>query len=323
VNINLAFYPAAVGNITEILQMGGSIVVNGTVYNEQNPSGTELFVGGSYKGCDSTVVINLGFEGEDALGIVDVTSPLCHFGDDGVITLTEIQGGVPPYVVALNGGSSSPVVSFPVVFDDLTFGFHTLTIIDALGTITSQEIFMADAPIFELDMDGPFLVPLGNNVVLGAGSTSQIVTWSWSPPDYLSCTDCPAPVSTPLNDIVYTLAVTDANGCTAEGKLTVLVEKLEQVYVPNAFSPNNDGINDELTIFAGPQVDKIKSFQIFDRWGELVHELYNFEPNDLQLGWNGTFNGEELDPAVFVWFAEILFLDGQVRIFKGGVNLIK
>ncbi len=323
INVNLSFYPAAVGNITEILQMGGSIVVNGTVYNEQNPTGTEVFIGASYTGCDSTVIINLAFEGQGAVGIVDVSSPLCHFGGDGVITLTGIQGGTPPYVVALNGGNSAPVVSFPVVFDGLTFGFHTLTIIDALGTITTQEIFMPDAPLIQLNMDSPYNVELGNSVQLGASSSSQITTWAWSPPDYLSCTNCPNPVSTPLDDIVYTISVMDANGCTAEGELAVFVEKVVQVYVPSAFSPNNDGINDELTIFAGQQVEKIKSFKVFSRWGELVHELYNFDPNDLQLGWKGDFKGEELDPAVFVWYAEIVFKDGQTQLFKGGVNLIR
>ncbi|MCF8245701.1 MAG: gliding motility-associated C-terminal domain-containing protein [Saprospiraceae bacterium] len=323
VNVGLSFFPDAVGNITDILQMGGFIVVNGTIYDAQNPSGTEVFAGASYTGCDSTVVVNLSFEGQDVVGIVEVSSPLCHFGGDGAITLTAVQGGTPPYVVALNGGSSAPVVSFPVVFDNLTFGFHTLTIIDALGVITTQEVFMPDAPVLQVDLDGPYTVPLGNSVVLGAGSASQIATWSWSPPDYLSCTDCPKPLCTPRNDIVYTIAVTDLNGCTAEGELTVFVEKVEQVYVPNAFSPNNDGINDELTVFAGPQVDKIKSFQIFDRWGELVFEYYNFEPNDLQLGWTGTYKDKELDPAVFVWYAEVVFLDGQVRLFKGGVSLIK
>ncbi|MBK9013222.1 MAG: gliding motility-associated C-terminal domain-containing protein [Saprospiraceae bacterium] len=323
VNVSLSFYPDAVGNITEILQSGGSIVVNGTVYNEQNPSGTEIFVGGSYTGCDSTVVVNLIFEGEEMVGIVEVSSPLCHFGGDGVITLTGVQGGSPPFVVALNGGNSAPVVTFPVVFDNLTFGFHTLTIIDALGNIVTQEIFMPDAPELQLDMGSSLAVPLGNSVVLSAGTASQIATWAWSPPDYLDCTDCPTPLCTPLNDIVYTLAVTDENGCTAEGELSVLVEKLVQVYVPSAFSPNNDGINDELTVFAGPQVDKIKVFQIFSRWGELVHELYNFSPNDLQLGWNGNFNEKALDPAVFAWFAEVVFLDGTVHLFKGNVTLVK
>jgi gliding motility-associated-like protein len=324
VNINLSFYPEAMGNITEILQVGGSIIVNGTVYDEQNPSGTEVFTGASYFGCDSTVIISLSFVGGNVISaITQVNSPLCQFGNDGSIVVSGISGGIPPYIVALNGSNSMPVVNFPVIFDNLTFGFHTLTVIDANGTVTNQEIFMPDALPFEVELGGTQTIPLGNSVTLDAASDTQITSWAWSPPDYLDCTDCPSPTSTPTNDITYTLAVTDINGCTSEGEVSIIVEKKQEVYVPNAFSPNNDGINDELTIFASPQVERVLGFQIYSRWGEQVFTQFDFPPNDLQFGWDGTFKGEIMDPAVFGWFAEIRFLDGQVRLFKGDVTLVR
>ncbi|MCC6725339.1 MAG: gliding motility-associated C-terminal domain-containing protein [Saprospiraceae bacterium] len=324
ININLSFYEEAIGNITEVLQVGGFIVVNGHVYDEQNPSGIEVFTGASYHNCDSTVIISLTFVGGNAISaITQVNSPLCQFGTDGSIVVQGINGGTPPYVIALNGSNSSPVVSFPVIFDNLTFGFHTLTILDANGTVATQEIFMPDAPPFTLDLGGQQVVTLGNSVTLNASSASQIVSWAWSPPDYLDCTDCPAPTSTPLEDITYTIAVTDINGCTADGTVQILVEKKQEVYVPNAFSPNNDGINDELTIFASPQVESVVGFQIFSRWGEQVFAKFDFAPNDLQLGWDGSFKGQIMDPAVFAWYAEIRFLDGQTRLFKGDVTLVR
>jgi gliding motility-associated-like protein len=119
------------------------------------------------------------------------------------------------------------------------------------------------------------------------------------------------------------LAVTDINGFTSEGEVSIIVEKKQEVFVPNAFSPNNDGFNDELTIFASPQVERVLGFQIYSRWGEQVFAQFDFPPNDLQFGWNGTFKGEIMDPAVFGWFAEIRFLDGQVRLFKGDVTLVR
>ncbi len=324
VNVNLTYYPDAVGNITEILQVGGSIVVNGTVYDEQNPTGIEVFEGASYYGCDSTVIISLSFVGGNAISaITSVNSPLCQFGDDGSIVITGINGGTPPYIIALNGSNSMPVVNFPVIFDNLTFGFHSLTILDATGIVVTQEIFMPDALPFVVDLGGTQTIPLGNSLTLNASSASQIVSWGWSPPDYLDCIDCPSPTSTPFNDVTYTLAVTDINGCTTEGEVSIIVEKKQEVYVPNAFSPNNDGINDELTIFASAQVERVVGFQIYSRWGEQVFAQFDFPPNDLQFGWNGTFKGEPMDPAVFGWFAEIRFLDGQTRLFKGDVTLVR
>ncbi|MBK8563195.1 MAG: gliding motility-associated C-terminal domain-containing protein [Saprospiraceae bacterium] len=324
INISLSYYPEAVGYITEVLQVGGSIVVNGTVYDEQNPTGTEVFNGASYHNCDSTVIISLSFIGGNAISaLTQVNSPLCQFGNDGSIVLTGINGGTPPYIVALNGSNSAPVVNFPIIFDNLTFGFHSLTILDATGTVVTLEIFMPDALPFEVDLGGTQTIPLGNNVTLSAVSSTQIISWDWSPSDYLDCTDCPSPTSTPTNDITYTLAVTDINGCTSVGEVSIIVEKKQEVFVPNAFSPNNDGFNDELTIFASPQVERVLGFQIYSRWGEQVFAQFDFPPNDLQFGWNGTFKGEIMDPAVFGWFAEIRFLDGQVRLFKGDVTLVR
>ena len=68
---------------------------------------------------------------------------------------------------------------------------------------------------------------------------------------------------------------------------------------------------------------KITSLQVFDRWGEPVYEKLDFQPNDPTIGWDGTFKGENLPPAVFVWWAEVLFVDGVSKIYKGDVTLGK
>jgi hypothetical protein len=65
---------------------------------------------------------------------------------------------------------------------------------------------------------------------------------------------------------------------------------------------------------------------VFNRWGELVHERENFQPvieNTVDYGWDGKFKGEELNPAVFVYLAEVEFIDGRVEIYKGDVSLVK
>jgi len=71
------------------------------------------------------------------------------------------------------------------------------------------------------------------------------------------------------------------------------------------------------------QVEQINSFLIFNRWGEAVHEYYQFLPNDPDFGWNGTLRGEPLNPAVFAWYAEVLLIDGRVIVLEGDVTLVK
>lgn len=96
------------------------------------------------------------------------------------------------------------------------------------------------------------------------------------------------------------------------------------VYVPNAFSPNDDGINDVFIVFTGAScIKEIKSFHVFSRWGEEVFKNFNFPANDFAYGWDGTFRGKPMDTAVFAWFAEVEFGDGRVELFKGDVTLLR
>jgi gliding motility-associated-like protein len=105
--------------------------------------------------------------------------------------------------------------------------------------------------------------------------------------------------------------------------LTVYVEEGAAVYVPNAFSPNGDNINDVFTLYPGPQVLNIKSFLVFDRWGETVYRYESAAPGEPAMGWDGTHRGRLMNPAVFTWFAEIELVNGAVKILQGDVNLVR
>jgi len=70
-------------------------------------------------------------------------------------------------------------------------------------------------------------------------------------------------------------------------------------------------------------VVSINTFQIYDRWGEQVFQATNFQPNQPANGWDGTFRGQALDPGVYVFYAEIQFIDGEVELFEGGVTLVR
>ena len=109
----------------------------------------------------------------------------------------------------------------------------------------------------------------------------------------------------------------------AEDEIVVRVRKDRLIYIPNAFTPNDDGFNDLFMIHGGQGVKQIKTFRIFNRWGEILYEGYNFQPNDPDFGWNGKFKEERLNPGVFVYLAEVEFIDGRVEIYKGDVTLVR
>lgn len=109
----------------------------------------------------------------------------------------------------------------------------------------------------------------------------------------------------------------------APDELRLLVRKPRPVFIPNVFSPNNDGQNDILYIFGGRQVQRIQSFQIFNRWGEPVFEATDFPPNDFQYGWDGMHRGKPVNPGVFAYYVEVLYTDGYVELIKGEVSLVR
>jgi len=130
----------------------------------------------------------------------------------------------------------------------------------------------------------------------------------------------------PTNEGYYYLNVKDEYGCIAEDSILVRVTKNYRgnIFVPNIFSPNTDGINDLFYIHAKPDmVETIKTFQVFDRWGEKIFENNDGKPNDSDYGWDGMYKGEYLNPAVFVWLAEIEFKDGNTITCQGDITLIK
>ena len=104
---------------------------------------------------------------------------------------------------------------------------------------------------------------------------------------------------------------------------TIFVEKNRDVYFPNVFTPNNDGSNDIFFPQSDDIVENIKTFQVYSRWGEVVYEVTDVMPNDISIGWDGTFKGQKLNPAVFVYYAEVEFIDGVTIIFKGDVAIRK
>ena len=174
-------------------------------------------------------------------------------------------------------------------------------------------------------------VTLGPDRVLSTGTPLQlnaitsngpIVKWEWTPIAELSCNNCPNPKTVVRNNSYYSVLVTNNYGCTATD--TILINSLcksAQVFIPNAFTPDGDGLNDILMV-RGRGVT-VKSFRIFNRWGELVFERQNFFPDDPKNGWDGKVRGVPATPDVFVYTAEVFCDNGVVYTYKGNTTILK
>jgi len=121
---------------------------------------------------------------------------------------------------------------------------------------------------------------------------------------------------------LYELTVSNECG-TVSDAANIIVESCREAYIPNAFSPNGDGRNDRFYIYDGGDVEMIKTFSIFDRWGNQVFLRTNLAANDYQSGWDGTFKGRPAAPGVYVYYAEIAFRDGYSEMRSGDVALLR
>ena len=175
-----------------------------------------------------------------------------------------------------------------------------------------------------LDLGDDDEIILGDSVELSGIITNiDVDNFVWNTTEFMSCDTCLNTYTTPMETVSYTLEVSDSLGCTVSDDITISVMKPRNVYIPNSFSPNSDGVNDFFFINAGQEVLRIKTMRIFDRWGENIFRLDDFQPNNPALGWDGSFNSESLNPGVFIYLAEIEFIDGHVELYQGDITILR
>jgi gliding motility-associated-like protein len=311
---------------------------NGHFVSGQNTLMPEVDAPGTYtleilnqtNGCshDESVTVTLSDEVPSGAALL-VAGPVCFGEINGTIEIDSVQGGIPPYLYSLNGQPFQTGNQF----GNLAAGQYTLTVQDVTGCEWETTLLLETPHELVVEVEavdlGTDLLPLGESVELKAtvlpllpDSLFESIVWTPQGVD-AACPGCLSLTVTPFETTEYTLTVTDLFGCTAADGVTVLIDKRRPVFVPNVFSPNNDGLNDLFSVFAGPSATVVKSFLVFNRWGETVYEYYDFEPNNPALGWDGRHRDKTLDPAVFTWFAEIEFIDGEVELFEGDVVLMR
>lgn len=305
------------------------VSTNGTIISGQNTE-TPIVNGlGDYtlivtnldNGCtdESTVPVieNL------PLGELESREPPC-IDELGEITITNVMDGTPPYEYSFDNGAT---FSANNIGQNLTPGTYSIIVKDSKGCEFFEQIFIPAGLDPVLIMETEVQLQLGETYQVNVDlnfDESEISSIQWLPSEGLSCDNCLNPVISPTSNTAYQVIIRTQEECETTGNVTILVDKDARVYIPNAFSPNSDGINDVFMIYAADNnVSKIKSFLGFNRWGETVFEFRDFDPNDPKFGWNGKFRGEKMNAQVLVWFAEIEFIDGSVELFKGDVTLIR
>lgn len=235
------------------------------------------------------------------------------FADSAVCrgnTIRLIAGGGNEYSWSPVRGLSNSRIANPLMVADDT-SRYTVTVTNSFGCTDSAAVLVNVLPSPVADA-GPDVVTTDKDPVLLKGSaTGNIIQVSWSPANYVSSPTKLQTLVNPPNDTRFTLTVTSANGCGAASD-TVHVKVYKRIDIPNAFSPNGDGINDtwKIPALAAYYYHRV---QIFDRYGRLLYNTKNFSE------WNGTINGRPLPASTYYYLIEgpeFQRLSGSVVIIR-------
>ena len=249
--------------------------------------------------------------------------PECFGDNNGVISIDTITGGNGPYLYSVGELPLQVVGGFPVLTPFLAAGNYEVTLQDSEGCETTSSVNI-DAPIeYVADLGRDTTILLGDSIELEVFFNFDPDSILWSATFDDACVSCTAQYVMPESTSGYTIYAADSTGCSTTTEILVMVDKPRRIYIPNGFSPNGDGINDVFFVSASTEVDRITKFSVFDRWGEIVFNADNTFANDPRSGWNGDLKNKALNSAVFIYVIEVLFVDGERKLYSGDVTLVR
>lgn len=270
-------------------------------------------------GCVRTLLDTI-VEPREIFPVLEATNNLICFGEPSGSFLLSATGGTPGFMYSADGENFQQ----GALLEELLAGNYQLFVMDSNGCLDSLSGTLTQPLEFIVDPGRDTRITLGFDTILRAVSNYSPVTFEWGPGD-LECLDppCARVRAAPFETTLYSVIGTNAAGCKDTAMVELKVIEDRPLYIPNAFSPNGDGANDGFTLFSGPAVQQVNFLRIYDRWGGLVFERNDFLPNDLNLGWDGKVDGKPVNPAVFVYYTSVRFINGSDLDFEGDVTVIK
>ncbi len=300
------------------LSLNGSSVSNNT-----NGSFSNL-TAGSYTvnaiddfGCEATANVQV----KEPLLLVaggSVEDVTCYGNSDGRITLSA-NDGTPNYTFRLGTATNASGI-----FTGLTAGDYAYTVTDAHACIDTGTLTVIEPQPINLTLTPTkATIKLSESVQLTATTNyGATASYMWTPSYGLSCVGCPDPVVMAYNSIEYHLHVSvnvNGNECDADSNVLVTVIPNYDMFIPNSFTPNGDGVNDYFEMFGNMDAVSFIEIKLFNRIGEKV-----FDSNDIHFKWDGTYKGVALQPGVLVYTLRAVFVDGHSeKVFTGSVSLLK
>lgn len=253
---------------------------------------------------------------------IETDPALCFGEDNGLLIINTTVGGFEPYQYYLNNERL-----FVPQLDNLHAGTYQLEVRDKYDCLLTREFTITEPELFEIYTDGKISIAFDETRTLTFTSNyddSDIasIIWQDEKGNVLS-TDFDLDLETAYSKVID-LVVTTVNGCVSRSQIRVQVDNDLNVYFPNIFSPNGDGVNDYLVIQKNKIPAQIHKISIFDRVGNMVYlddNTVDFE--EANFGWDGTFKGSPVQPGVYVMLVELTDYFGRKQVLKQDITLIR
>ena len=266
-------------------------------------------------GCDSIITYFIDTIARATI-VADIVAsdPICFGAATGVIEASDISNGFPPYHIEVSNQEFAGTIA-----NTISAGTHDVRVLDRFGCFLAEEVVLNDPEEFFASIGPDRDIFLGEEIVLDIISNEIITntTVLAAPPGLADTVNL---IFLPFEDSeLIILSQSEAN-CLASDTLNVRVDQDLRIYTPNAFSPNNDGINDEFIVSAvGRSIEFIEHLNIYSQWGELMYTA-----RELTTGWNGTApNGEQSEQGIYVFHLKGALINGVPIDEVGTFQLIR
>lgn len=273
-----------------------------------------------------TAVNSTGCSTEGSISVV-VAQPITLEVSDAAICIGDAvqlhASGAVRYNWTPATGLSNPAISNPLATPTVTTTYQVTGFGEGNCFTDTRTATVTVHPLPVINAGEDIEMPVGSSIVLPVTGSNDITQIQWLPTTYLNCTDCLTPTATPRQSTTYHIQVTNAFGCMSMDDINIkLVCESGVTFLPNTFTPNGDGQNDIFYI-RGKGIQSVKSFRIFNRWGQLVFERSNFNIEEPRYGWDGRLNGQLVNPDVFVYVVEMVCDTNETFTIKGNVMLLR
>ncbi len=290
-----------------------------TIYQQPHLTTTYFSIAKNEYGCrnkDSSYIIVLNpFHAQ----ILNTDTSICS-GDTMQLTVIPNHKIVNWYP---NTSISDIQIPNPYVYPKVN-SYYKVELSDSLDCFDSKDsIFIKLKQPVWVDAGQDIILPFQSTYILMPNYSNNVINYLWSPLHDLSCSQCPNPSIEINKSSTYHIKVTSDSGCVAKDDISIFIEcESVKILMPNAFTPNNDGLND----FYKPYnrgINRYLEFCIYNKMGQKIYEKKNFTINESNVGWNGTFKGKEQNTGTYIYIIQAVCDSGKQVTSKGSFLLLR